>query len=153
MFFKPTKVPLSFLIDTFLRFPLKLTATCMAKRKKRVPRKEKKEPKASIEFCKKCGAILVPKKKGKSVSLTCRRCGYEVKKPVKALKIVEEKKTQKGIIILEKDYTLLPMTERECEKCGNKQAWYWLQQTRSADEPPTQFFRCTKCRHVWREYK
>jgi len=42
---------------------------------------------------------------------------------------------------------------RECEVCGNKKAWYWLQQTRSADEPPTQFFRCTKCKRVWREYK
>jgi len=25
-------------------------------------------------------------------------------------------------------------------------------QTRAADEPPTRFYRCTKCGHTWREY-
>jgi DNA-directed RNA polymerase subunit M len=72
---------------------------------------------------------------------------------VKPIKIVEEQNHRKDVVILEKDVTLLPMTERECPKCAHKQAWYWLQQTRSADEPPTQFFRCTKCKTVWREYK
>jgi len=124
----------------------------MTKRQKRA-KTEKAREKPTIEFCKKCGTILVPAKKGKSLALRCRRCGYEIKKQLRSLKIVEEKKGKKGVVILEKDVTLLPMTERECGKCGNRQAWYWLQQTRSADEPPTQFFRCTKCKGVWREYK
>ena len=122
------------------------------KEAKRETRKESKS-RATIEFCKKCGTILIPAKKGKTVSLKCRRCGYELKKPVQPIKIVEEKRNSKGVVVLEKDDTLLPITERECEVCGNKKAWYWLQQTRSADEPPTQFFRCTKCKRVWREYK
>ncbi|MEM4865380.1 MAG: hypothetical protein QXY09_02690 [Acidilobaceae archaeon] len=25
-------------------------------------------------------------------------------------------------------------------------------QTRAADEPPTRFYRCTKCGYTWREY-
>ena len=29
---------------------------------------------------------------------------------------------------------------------------WWMLQTRSADEPTTQFFRCTKCQHTWRNY-
>ncbi len=37
-----------------------------------------------------------------------------------------------------------------CPKCGNTQANWWMVQTDSADEPSTQFFRCTKCRHTWR---
>ncbi|MCK4973458.1 MAG: transcription factor S, partial [Candidatus Heimdallarchaeota archaeon] len=28
----------------------------------------------------------------------------------------------------------------------------WMVQTRSADESPTRFFRCTACGETWREY-
>lgn len=40
----------------------------------------------------------------------------------------------------------------ECEKCGHDEAVWWMLQTRSADEPTTQFYRCTKCEHTWRDY-
>ncbi len=122
---------------------------------KRTRHKEQKEKsmKGVVEFCKRCSSILVPQKKRSSVVMKCRRCGYETGKSVRNLKIVEEKKKMMGVIILEKDDMPLPMTVRDCPKCGNRNAWYWLQQTRSADEPPTQFFRCTRCKHVWREYK
>ena len=44
-----------------------------------------------------------------------------------------------------------PITDTEvCSKCGNHQARWWIVQTDSADEPSTQFFRCTKCNHTWR---
>lgn len=46
----------------------------------------------------------------------------------------------------------LPTIEKECEKCGNNEAIWWMLQTRSADEPTTQFFRCTKCKYTWRDY-
>ena len=47
-----------------------------------------------------------------------------------------------------------PVTDAvECPKCGNKQAFWWIVQTDSADEPSTQFFRCTKCSHTWRNPK
>lgn len=107
----------------------------------------------SIEFCDKCGSIMVPVKKAKNTYLRCRRCGAEKRKDVKALKIVESAKKSKGVTILEKDTTLLPMVEMKCEKCNNAHAYFWLQQTRSADEPPTQFYRCTRCKYTWREYK
>ena len=45
-----------------------------------------------------------------------------------------------------------PKTEIKCPKCGNPEAYYWLLQTRAGDEPETQFFRCTKCSHQWRNY-
>jgi len=106
-----------------------------------------------MDFCKRCKSIMVPVKKGKGNILKCRKCGYEQKKSVTALKI-EDKLTKKtGIVMVEKDDVLLPVTDKFCPECDNPKAYYWLQQTRSADEPPTQFFRCTKCKHVWREYK
>lgn len=131
--------------------------------KKKAVRKVKKEkasrPKpaekpAAIEFCAKCGSILVPiKKNSGNIILKCRKCGSEKKKTTGTLKIKQEVQNKTKVVVLEKDITTLPITEQICEKCSNNKAYWWMQQTREADEPPTQFFRCTKCRHVWREYK
>lgn len=106
-----------------------------------------------VEFCKKCGSIMLPEKRGKSISLKCRKCGHHTKKGPKDIRIIEENPKVKGVVILEKNETMLPTTDKMCPKCEHIKAYYWLQQTRSADEPPTQFFRCVKCKHVWREYK
>jgi DNA-directed RNA polymerase subunit M len=45
-----------------------------------------------------------------------------------------------------------PTAETTCEDCGNGEAYYYFQQTASADEPPTRFMKCTDCGHQWREY-
>ena len=45
-----------------------------------------------------------------------------------------------------------PTIKIECEKCGHDEAVWWMLQTRSADEPTTQFYRCTKCGYTWRNY-
>lgn len=134
----------------------------MVKKKKSTPKKHFKKIKApskqlqrksAIEFCEKCGSIMVPVKKGKSSYIKCRGCGREMRKEIKSLKIVEEKPKEKGVIVIEKDTTLLPLTDKACPKCEHNRAYWWMQQTRSADEPPTQFFKCYKCKHTWREYK
>lgn len=134
----------------------------MAKKKKtrmkqkKPPKKAKiqKQPrKSAIEFCGKCGSIMVPIKKGKTSYIKCRGCGREMRKEIKNLRIVEEKETKKGVAVIEKDMAPLPLTDKECPKCEHDSAYWWMQQTRSADEPPTQFFKCEKCKHVWREYK
>ena len=135
----------------------------MAKKSKSKARKSKRErspvkkqqpsKKSSIEFCERCGSILVPIKKGSTHYMKCRGCGKEIKKEMKSMKIVEEKVKSKGVVVIENDTTLLPLTDKECPDCEHDRAYWWLQQTRSADEPPTQFFRCEKCKHTWREYK
>lgn len=51
-----------------------------------------------------------------------------------------------------KEDKTLPITEAECPKCGHHKAYYWLVQTRSADEPETKFLKCEKCKHTWRDY-
>ncbi len=51
----------------------------------------------------------------------------------------------------EKIHTM-PTTNVECPKCGNNEAFWWFLQTRGGDEPTTQFYRCKKCEHTWREY-
>ena len=99
-----------------------------------------------VEFCE-CGGIMVPQ----GSRIMCRSCGKIKEKKVEAKIVTQTEK--KDVIVFESNEPDLPKTEKQCERCGNNEAYFWLQQTRSADEPPTQFFRCTKCRFVWREYK
>lgn len=39
----------------------------------------------------------------------------------------------------------------KCTKCGKRQCTYYEMQTRSADEPMTQFIRCLNCGKQWRQ--
>lgn len=103
-----------------------------------------------MEFCPECGTLLLPKK-GK---LQCR-CGYtkEIGDQEKEKYGLEEKPQEsREIPVIEEEIQQMPTVRVECRKCGNMVAYYWMLQTRSADEPATKFFRCTKCKHTWREY-
>ena len=106
-----------------------------------------------MEFCDKCGLVLVAQREGKKNVLMCRKCGYKMK-DYKPMEITErvEKSPLDQVIVIEKNEEALPKTKTTCPKCNNKEAYWWIQQTRSADEAPTLFLRCAKCRHSWREY-
>jgi DNA-directed RNA polymerase subunit M/transcription elongation factor TFIIS len=39
----------------------------------------------------------------------------------------------------------------KCRKCGSRETSYYEVQTRSADEPMTQFVTCIKCNNKWKE--
>jgi DNA-directed RNA polymerase subunit M len=109
-----------------------------------------------MEFCEKCGKIMMVKKKhGGASVLECTKCGRE--KPMKkddALIAGSLPSKKKEIVIMQKgDEAIdLPKTKIMCPKCEHPEAWWWMQQTRSADEPPTLFYRCTKCNYSWRSY-
>jgi len=106
-----------------------------------------------MNFCDKCGTVMVSKEEKGKMFLVCRKCGQKTK-DYKPLEITErvDKKPLDDVIIIEKNEEALPKTKTLCPKCGNSEAVWWLQQTRSADEAPTLFLRCTKCKHSWREY-
>jgi len=102
-------------------------------------------------FCPKCGSIMKPKKlKGKNF-LICS-CGYK-SEPEHVLIAESPKAKPKEIVVIEKEEIINPIVDAECPKCGWKKAEFWEVQTRAADEPATRFFKCTKCKHTWREYK
>jgi DNA-directed RNA polymerase subunit M len=108
-----------------------------------------------MEFCK-CGGLMIPKKSGSSVVLICRNCGKKKGCKEKKFKISAFSGDKKGkIIVIDKkaNIDVLPKTNVPCPKCDNKEAYWWMQQMRAADEAPTRFFKCTKCEHVWREYE
>ena len=113
-------------------------------------------------FCPETGSILIPKKFGDKSYLSCDKsgkidgkceiCGYVADK---SLEIKEKVPEKKKIEVIEKlDYH--PKIKVRCENCPKKKdkctAFYWTQQTRSADEPETRFFKCVDCNHTWREY-
>lgn len=103
-------------------------------------------------FCPKCGSILRPREKGGKKVLYCS-CGFS-RSPNQddASPELKEKVNEGRKIEVVESIEIHPKIKIACEKCGNKIAYYWTQQTRGADEPETRFFKCTKCSYTWREY-
>ncbi len=103
-----------------------------------------------MKFCPKCEVKL--KKDGPD--LKCSKCGYvEGKVSAQQKKAEQGESTEPFNVFAENEgEESLPTIKIECEKCGNDKAVWWMLQTRSADEPTTQFYRCIKCKNTWRNY-
>ncbi len=103
-----------------------------------------------MKFCPKCEVKL----KKENSDLKCPKCGYiqgASSSPQK--KLLQEEPTEAFNVFAENEgEEALPTINIECESCGNDEAVWWMLQTRSADEPTTQFYRCTKCKYTWRNY-
>lgn len=101
-----------------------------------------------MEFCPKCGAVLMTKIKNSS----CPRCQYMKKGAVELL----SKETINGkveIPVLTKSLgSSAPVVIEKCPKCKCDKAYFWTIQTRSSDESETKFFKCVKCGHTKRDY-
>jgi DNA-directed RNA polymerase subunit M len=93
--------------------------------------------------------LLVPKKGRKGMRFICRRCGKRSEERIK----IAERKVGAEKVVSAPMLEVAPRIRIKCPSCGNMGARYWLLQTRAADEPPTRFYRCTRCEHTWREYK
>lgn len=103
-----------------------------------------------MKFCPNCEVRLKKSDSG----LECPKCDYqEGKKSSEPKKVVEQEEVSEFNVLEENEgKETLPSIKIECEKCGNDEAVWWMLQTRSADEPTTQFYRCTKCKYTWRDY-
>jgi transcription factor S len=101
-----------------------------------------------MEFCPKCGAVLIQKTKNAG----CPRCGYSSKGKLKIISSEKVKEKKEVPVISKEAGDALPIVSEKCEKCNNKDAYFWTIQTRSSDEAETKFFKCTKCGHTKREY-
>jgi transcription factor S len=113
-----------------------------------------------MEFCPTCGCCLSPKKSKNGTVLSCYKCGFvkqgaEKKDELKVSKIFQQTKTQESLTIIsqaDQDIKTMQTIKMKCEKCDNNLVYVWQVQTRGGDEASTQFMRCTKCGHTFREY-
>lgn len=111
-----------------------------------------------MEYCSRCGTLLIPQRRGESTVLKCIKCGYE-KTPqntgVYRVTRTTRHTLDEVILMIEQEVRVetLPKARVECPRCENLEAYYWELQTRAGDEPTTRFFKCVKCGYVWREYQ
>lgn len=111
-----------------------------------------------MRFCEKCSSRLVLKRiKSEDevtlMNLVCDRCGasFPVNESITKPEI-SESEDQIKILNEDVDIKTMPTLDEICPKCDNREAYWWLLQTRGGDEATTQFYRCTKCNHTWRKY-
>jgi DNA-directed RNA polymerase subunit M len=111
-----------------------------------------------VDFCPECSNLLRKRTMNGETYFVCR-CGYTRKVEDNAVDLEKDalkkkKALEKNLIIMSKEDTIPvhPIVDKYCPKCGHKEAEAWQEQTRSADESSTSFFRCLKCKHTWREY-
>ncbi|MBE6516819.1 MAG: transcription factor S [Thermoplasmata archaeon] len=97
-------------------------------------------------FCNKCGSLMFPQD-GKYV---CQQCGYSEEIGDKVEKF-STKAEEKVVTVLDENSTAyMSKMHIICPVCSHTEAFYDIRQTRAADEPETQFYRCCKCNHQWR---
>jgi transcription factor S len=94
-------------------------------------------------------------------TIKCPKCGYaeEGRIPSHDQQVLQSKQTRSDNIpksslkVMDSEApNAMPTTTIQCAKCGNMTAFWWMLQTRSADEATTQFYRCTECSYTWRNY-
>ena len=101
-----------------------------------------------MKFCPRCEVRLKKDDSG----LKCPQCDYTEGRISTTKKIQEHEVSEFNVLEETEEQKTLPTINIDCEKCGYDEAVWWMLQTRSADEPTTQFYRCTKCNHTWRNY-
>mmetsp|Transcript_6239 Transcript_6239/g.9064 ORF Transcript_6239/g.9064 Transcript_6239/m.9064 type:complete len:107 (-) Transcript_6239:136-456(-) len=103
-------------------------------------------------FCPNCSNILLVGYSAESkTQWNCSTCTYvvNVNNPIQ-MKLGNKLKTAEPIISDWSSNSQV-VSNIDCAKCHHSEAYFTEFQTRSADEPTTQFFKCKNCGNTWRE--
>lgn len=107
-----------------------------------------------LPLCPKCGTMMTTKRDNDKRVWLCKRCGYseEATRVVKSEHISHTQREK--VVVIEEGcfYKSMPKISATCPECGYNEAYYWMVQTRRADEGMTRFYRCVRCGRTWREY-
>ncbi len=103
-----------------------------------------------MEFCDDCGSMMM----ADGSAWECTNCGsVRCKEDTDAYVLTEKQRGAEAIVIDDESKSAgLAKTDETCPECSNEKAYWYLQQTRAADESETRFFICTECDHQWRGY-
>ena len=103
-----------------------------------------------VDFCEKCGALIMGTQ---GEDIECSSCGF-VNKATTSVSLSQnvEKHKELEVVEDESEVEIHPLAEVECERCSHPRAYFWSKQMRAGDEPETQFYKCEKCGHQWRDY-
>ena len=114
---------------------------------------------AKLKFCPSCESRMKPMTDEGTVK--CPKCGYseqnkfslQDQEMLQSKQIRSENIPKSSLKVMDSDTpNAMPTTTIQWSKCGNMTAYWWMLQTRSADEATTQFYRCTECSYTWRNY-
>ena len=114
---------------------------------------------ANLKFCPSCESRM--KLMSEEGTVKCPKCGYaeqdkyslQNQEKLQPRQTRSENISKSSLKVMDSDApNAMPTTSIECAKCGNMTAYWWMLQTRSADEATTQFYRCTECSYTWRNY-
>ena len=116
-----------------------------------------------MKFCEdeSCGGMLVSEQEDGQSVMKCRNCGKIHDMEGESLKVTEEKEEDPmdrlNVSKSDDQETVRATTNKVCPKCSEdendeKEHEWWMEQTRSSDEPPTRFYECTECGNVHKEY-
>ena len=113
-----------------------------------------------MEFCPVCAMRLVVRKHetepGRLVYV-CPKCGLTKEATILETNtppVASTRSEREQIVVIgeeEARMQTMPTTKARCGRCQNVEAYWWMVQTRGADESTTQFYRCTNCGYTWRE--
>ena len=115
-------------------------------------------------FCPNCGTLSFPSPSG-DITCTNYKCGYtgpaNVKMKVQG-KEIDLSKTKTTTKAEKREYDIIKDSDQRkgvlstesymCPKCDCTEVYFYLEQTRSSDEPETRMLTCKDCGHGWREY-
>lgn len=105
-----------------------------------------------MHFCPTCGNVLLVVNISDGLGFSCPICHYEHKIGQHYTSHVKVKEKEVDDVLGGSEaWENVDRTTVDCPYCSNNTAFFKQIQIRSADEPSTIFYKCTKCMGQWND--